>query len=969
MENSTLERLYAATNDGLDIICAYYPEARACADDKRKKFRMRPEERTPSASIYLDNKTTPRCWRVTDFGGDGKALRPIEVVMQEERLDFSHALAAACRRFAVQDSRRSNAGRAEAEWRPSLPGETEGYKELKFLKAIPQEHLKLLGPLVKQEHCDQLGWQEVETLLQVVKGGKTKIEKSTSDFPILARRCRVEATDGGEPLEFFKIYQPLAGDKAFRFFYHPQGVKPPRYINGLAELKAAYRKYSSEQEAEWKRDVANENRPYVEHKLGEAVFCSGERDALCVRSCGFWPLWLNSETADVSEKEMREIKKYVDHVYNIPDIDDTGIRRGRAFALKHLDVLTVWLPESLRRTYDHRGGRCKDLRDWMGLNPKIKEFKRMLDVAMPARFYYKTKEGERGREKYELDAACVNYFLSLHGYGILYDRDADSSQFVRNNNGVIERIRARDTRKFLLRWVEEQKLPREVTNLLLASRKVSDAAMENLREINPDFTSFDEKTQWFFFQNGSVKVTGNSIDFYKRGTSAGDAACAVWEDNVVAHDFRKLPPMFEITSEEENGKTTWKVNVLDTTSPFFGYLINTSRIYWRKELEEQFPDKKSAEEYAASHKFCIDGDNLTARETREQMQNLCNKMFVIGYMLHRFKSPSRAWAPYAMDSRLGEEGECNGRSGKSFFFKTLSIFLRTVTLSGRNPKLMDNPHVYDQVTRHTQMLQVDDCNYDLSTRQFFDNITSDMNVNPKNQQSYTIKFEESPKLCFSTNYVPKEFDASTDARMLYMVFSDYYHQRTDESDYFENRTIRDDFGRDLFSNTYPEELWNADLNFFMQCEQFYLGIAGKGQKILPPMEAILQRRLKATIGALFEDWAEVYFSRQAGTLDTLIFKQQAYEDFLRATGAKITPNTFKKKLKAYCAFSPRIATLNPEYLCNDKGRILQKNSEGKTVEMIYLETPEGEREHHNNLAKEIEKKKQEQEDDLGKFIL
>ena len=104
-------------------------------------------------------------------------------------------------------------------------------------------------------------------------------------------------------------------------------------------------------------------------------------------------------------------------------------------------------------------------------------------------------------------------------------------------------------------------------------------------------------------------------------------------------------------------------------------------------------------------------------------------------MLHHYKSPSRAWAPMAMDNKIGEDNECNGRSGKSFFFKTLSLLMKTVKLSGRNPKLMDNPHVFDQVTQHTQMLLLDDCDRYLNTGLFYDNITSDMTVNPKNTRA------------------------------------------------------------------------------------------------------------------------------------------------------------------------------------------------------------------------------------------
>lgn len=168
-------------------------------------------------------------------------------------------------------------------------------------------------------------------------------------------------------------------------------------------------------------------------------------------------------------------------------------------------------------------------------------------------------------------------------------------------------------------------------------------------------------------------------------------------------------------------------------SNFFGYVINSSRVYWRKELEYNFDDKSvgEAEAYREKHKFDIEGEGLTAEEVAEQKRNLINKIFTIGYMLHRYKSPSRAWAPQAMDNKIGEDGECNGRSGKSFMFKALSYFMKTVKLSGRNPKLMDNPHVFDQVNQHTDFILVDDCDRYLNTGLFYDIITSDMTVNPK----------------------------------------------------------------------------------------------------------------------------------------------------------------------------------------------------------------------------------------------
>lgn len=392
--------------------------------------------------------------------------------------------------------------------------------------------------------------------------------------------------------------------------------------------------------------------------------------------------------------------------------------------------------------------------------------------------------------------------------------------------------------------------------------------------------------------------------------------------------------------QDENGKQYFDIEINHVRSHFFGYLINTSRLYWRKELETNFESRDEAYEYHAAHKFDIAGQGLTDDEIAEQKQNLINKIFTFGYMLHHYKSPSRAWAPMAMDNKIGEDNECNGRSGKSFFFKVLSYMQKTVKLSGRNPRLMDNPHVFDQVNQHTQMLLLDDCDRYLNTGLFYDNITSDMTVNPKNNQSFTIPFESSPKIAFTTNYVPSDFDPSSEARLLYMVFSDYYHQRTEENDYLETRSIRDDFGKDLYGKDYTEEEWLDDINFWVQCCRFYLQLIDEPIKLLPPMENIIRRKFKADMGTNFEDWANGYFSRESGNLDTFLQRDQVLEDYMSfAKTNKITMQSFSRKLSSFVKLCPWISELNPEEFKNSSGRIQKSVVVGghtKTKDMIYL---------------------------------
>lgn len=315
---------------------------------------------------------------------------------------------------------------------------------------------------------------------------------------------------------------------------------------------------------------------------------------------------------------------------------------------------------------------------------------------------------------------------------------------------------------------------------------------------------------------------------------------------------------------------------------------------------------------------------------------------------------SRAWAPLAMDNRIGDDGQCNGRSGKSFLFDVaLRKLLNVVKLQGRNPKLMENQFVFEAVTEHTDMVLVDDCSAYLQLGLFYDSITGQLNVNPKHSRQFTIPFDKAPKFAFTTNFVPTEFSASSEARMLYMVFSDYYHQASeDNAEYYRGSwSIRDDFRKELFTESYSAAEWNQDINFLMQCLRFYLSVVESGVKIQPPMENILFRKYKADMGPEFEQWANTYFAKPEGgesdVLDHFILREDlfnAYKMSLFQVPKNLNSNRFKKMLVGFVKTSPYIECLNPaEFKLDKYGRVIRQrrekpDNELKTREYFYLKT-------------------------------
>lgn len=417
----------------------------------------------------------------------------------------------------------------------------------------------------------------------------------------------------------------------------------------------------------------------------------------------------------------------------------------------------------------------------------------------------------------------------------------------------------------------------------------------------------------------------------------------VWESSVVPHDLRLLPDMFTITHPEGcYASEDFDIDIHSKESKFFCYLINSSRLYWRKEMEYRFGEDAAARrDYAATHPFELEGEGLTSEEIREQKRSLISKIFAIGYMLHRYKDKAKPWAPFVMDNLIGDNDQCNGGSGKSIMFDALRNLVRGEIVNARNPKLLENKFIFERVDRFTDFVCFDDCAEGLDFGQFYNVISSDILIDTKNVKSYALKYREAPKFAFTTNYVPREFSPSTVRRMIAITVSDYYHHSAEENDYLESRGIREDFGKTLFDDEYGDEEWRADYNFMLQCVRFYLSLAQMTVKIEPSIKNIIFRRYMREMSENFRSWAEYYFSEEGDNLDRLIVKEDAFNAYKAYSGvSKITMQKFKKSLTGFCYTCEWVAEFNPEPLQNSIGRILKRikgaNGALEQKEMIYL---------------------------------
>ena len=914
-----IEDLFAKTNGGLDIILSYYPQAGECLDS-RKPFRMR-NERTPSAYI----KRFGEIWKVTDFGDDAHAMNGVDICMKEEGRNFREALCILADRFGVSETLSASVNRAVITTRPATADEKGGDFSYECRDRFTEKELEIWGPKVKQEHLEALSYVPLISYTKTSKDRETGALKtttvaSTETYPIFLRQCG----------EFVKIYQPLNPDKAFRFFYN--GTKPKDFLNGLKELQTAYTQFNESQRITFEGDPLNEGRPYKVAKLQSACICSGERDAVNCLANGYYPLWLNSETAPFTEQMYKDVMKCVETLYNIPDKDDTGIRRGRELAFKYIDIRTAFLPDWLSDYRDNRGRPRKDLRDYVELRSSKHDFEALLKTAMPVRFW-ETTMTENG-SRLEVNTAYFIHFLSMSGFGRLEDTLSREEYLVKVDGTIVRKVTAKDIRQYVIAWLRERHEDVKVLNLILNSNRTKGTTMEDLPLLKLSFSTCESDRQFFYFKNLCVEVTADKFSEHK----ANDMDRYVWEDNISQVHYRRTSPAFDFRRESED---MWSICPTNLKSHYFCYLINASRIYWREELEQRATEySEENARYNEANKFNICGPRLNHEEQQEQMQNLAAKLFAIGYLLHRHKDQSRAWALWIMEDKISNDGESSGGSGKSFMIKFLENIRKILFLGGKNKKLTENQFIFQNVTESTDVIWVDDADQHFDFTFFYDKITGSLETNKKHVDSNVMDFTKSPKFAFTSNFPPPNKDSATLRRLLFVVFSDYYHQKTDDNDYRESRRIYDDFNLELGGEHYTNEMWNDDVNFMLDCIQFYLKVSKEVVKITPPMDRIKDRISIQIMGNQFRQWAEVYFNKDSENVNTYISKNDTFNAFLRESNVKgWTTNKFSKAIREFCSQCDWVTELNPVELVNDnKGRIIRKNFMGKSEEFYYIRT-------------------------------
>jgi len=920
------------TNGGLDVIRRLYS---ACEKNgKFVHFKMRAET-TASANVFKKGNV----YKVKDHG-DGPAKNAIDLVMEDKNLSFSDACKWIAQEFSI-DGNKPTSNRSKLEIKKATKKQKHGQYFFKY-KEFTQKELAVLGPLVTSEICRAYNVKCCESFTQIKTyeeddkynyGNDTMqiITKSTDKYPIFV-------FDFGT---WQKIYQPLSDEKGYRFRH--AGTKPPDFVFGLENVKSRFKKIVEDSDPEDEEDP----------KIDKIIIASGDRDALNLASLGYSVVWLNSETAKLTYDTYKVLSERANTVYYLGDIDETGVKESVKLALDFININIIWLPDWLKK-FKYRGKFCKDFKDFVDHSHKPddsefldKQFKKLLYNALPARFWDEVIEKDKVKWYFN-NEACYR-FLQYKGF-FRFEEDTvkEEYSFIHINSGIVKRVPLHHLSNFPGEYIKQNQSNIGLLNFIHRSAQLNEKSLAKLEQMKIDFTDCSYDHQLLHFKNKVWSVTKDEIKEYKYG----ELDTHVWEDKIIPHEVKvSKTPSFKITHDGSK----YDIEILNYKNHFLNYLINTSRVYWRKcgdapfkmrlkaalrngGDEQQYNKdvaqiKKERKKYREDNKFCIDEKGLSKDDIQTQKEHLINKIYAYGYLLHKKKVDDKAWCVFAMDNAISDISDSNGGSGKSLMLDKAvrSILLSNQYKAGRDTEMLKNKHMYEGVDKYCDYVIYDDLDSRFPFSKVFSEITGDLSVNPKNAKQYVLPYSESPKFAMTSNFGVFNADTSTNRRILYMEFSDYYHHKS-KKDECEHKPTADFGGKMLFSQ-FDKDEWNDFFNISAEAIKFYLG---QPTKIGTPVGNIETRNAVQTMGQAFYEWANSYFSDERQKI--FIHKKIACDDFIETQGVKNwSVQRFVKALKLWCEIKD--IELNPDETLDKQGRC-KHNFSGKAVDALFLQ-PKG----------------------------
>ncbi|OFX55459.1 MAG: hypothetical protein A2046_12320 [Bacteroidetes bacterium GWA2_30_7] len=463
-----------------------------------------------------------------------------------------------------------------------------------------------------------------------------------------------------------------------------------------------------------------------------------------------------------------------------------------------------------------------------GKTYEIIEGKPLFKTSNDIKFWYVVTGGTIEKRKYTLHIDRVNFAKFLQSKGFYRIYVGKYPMLIRIENNIVDEVTAHLIRDFIKDYV------RSLPNII--------------ESVEKEFSKTDLE---------SCLINANHIYFSDINLNWIDAIELKTKRDTQNEAFIYFKNCFvKITKED-----------IET----FDYSTLEKPI-WRKQIIERFFDETVIPDSCEIKQFIL---------------NVCNKnearynalLTAIGYLLYQYKDPANTKLIVFVDEKISNKDEANGGSGKSLVAACLRHF-KSVCYKGKgwNPK---ERFAFEGVNLDTDILLIDDALRNFDYESLFTKITNDFEVEGKNDKSFTIPFEVSPKFILTTNYTLKGEGNSYLRRKAVYEFSDHYN---------ENNTPKKEFTHRLFDDWDVNQWSQFDL-FMLTALQYYLD---NGLKEVAVNYA--ERNLIETVSESFIDFMATVKRDQEHLTNDLLEKFIEFDKYYKD---KIKPTMFNKWLKKY----------------------------------------------------------------------
>ncbi len=250
------------------------------------------------------------------------------------------------------------------------------------------------------------------------------------------------------------------------------------------------------------------------------------------------------------------------------------------------------------------------------------------------------------------------------------------------------------------------------------------------------------------------------------------------------------------------------------------------------------------------------------------------------------------WKEHLIDFYIDPEAAFDlNEVGKGIFFEAISMLTKLMPIDGRNLRL-DKNFTFQRVTPGTRVIGIHDCNDKTDFEHFYSLITDGLTVEQKHKDEVYMRYDESPKILFSTNYTMACSSVAARRRQMVLEFSSYFNDK---------HKPEDEFGHILFKDWDCTEL-NCFYMTLLLSVKLYLK---SGLKQINNSENLIRKQVKQKHGEEFLQWWDGYLSN--GCSEWQLFSRM-YQDFLNV-------NSLEKKDYSSIKFSKSLKEVAKLYNC------------------------------------------------------